>query len=79
MRFERALTASMASHFGEVATRREREPRRIVFTEYVITESVCPPGVPRYCAASRAQLFGIYDSSRRESKQLHGEVRMSSV
>ena len=43
---------------------------RCVFglTEYVITESVCSLGVPRYFAASRAQLFDINDSSRRESK-----------
>ena len=51
---------------------------RCVFglTEYVITESVCSLGVPRYFAASRAQLFDINDSSRRESKQLHAEREM---
>ena len=58
--------------FGEVAARREREARanrshRI--RDYV--ECVSARGIA-ILFASRAQLFGIYDSSRRESKQLHG-------
>ena len=62
--FERALTEFHSVKLPRAAN----ESRwRIGLIEYVITESVCPPGVPRHCAAARALSFAIDDSARGES------------
>ena len=51
--FERALTEFYSVRLPRAASERRG---RIGFTEYVITEGVCPPGLPRYCAASAREL-----------------------
>jgi len=70
---QRALTASMASHFGEVAARRDERRGRFFFAEYQRTESVRREY--RGSAPRRARrTLGIDDSPRGASTEFHSEL-----